>query len=361
MNNANDRAWVATRKGLFELRRRGVAWAIERVSFLGEPVSMLLPPAAGENRMLAALNLGHFGVKVHASDDAGASWTEVATPVYPTQPEGTVGVPWKLVQIWSLAAARGTVWAGTLPGGLFRSADFGRSWQLVESLWHRPERAEWFGGGYDVPGIHSICPHPARDGELLVGISCGGAWVTRDDGASWQLQASGMRAAYMPPEQADNPNTQDPHSIVRCAGQPDVLWCQHHNGIWRSHDNAASWQEVQGVPVSNFGFAVVVDPRNADCAWFAPAEADQRRVPLAGAMAVTRTRDGGRSFQTLREGLPQAHCYDLVYRHGLALGDDAATLLMGSTTGSVWASGDGGDRWQTVTTSLPPIAAVCLG
>ena len=39
-----DRAWVATRKGLFELRRRGGDWRIASVSFLGEPVSMLLPP-----------------------------------------------------------------------------------------------------------------------------------------------------------------------------------------------------------------------------------------------------------------------------------------------------------------------------
>ena len=82
-----QRAWVATRKGLFELRQRAAAWAIERVSFLGEPVSMLLPPQPS-GRMFAALNLGHFGVKVHASDDAGVSWNELAAPAYSPQPEG---------------------------------------------------------------------------------------------------------------------------------------------------------------------------------------------------------------------------------------------------------------------------------
>lgn len=34
-------AWVATRKGLFEMRCRAGAWVIERVSFFGEPVSMV--------------------------------------------------------------------------------------------------------------------------------------------------------------------------------------------------------------------------------------------------------------------------------------------------------------------------------
>ena len=358
-----QRAWVATRKGLFELRRRNGGWAIERVSFLGEPVTMVLPPQ-GSSRMLAALNLGHFGVKLHASDDAGATWHEVATPVYPTQPAGESagGVAWKLMQVWSMERGRGsssnTVWAGTLPGGLFRSDDGGESWQLNEPLWNQPGRAEWFGGGYDAPGIHSICPHPTRPEELLVGISCGGAWVTRDDGATWTLQATGMHAAYMPPDQAENPNTQDPHSIVRCAARTDVLWCQHHNGIWRSTDNARSWQEVTGVPVSNFGFAVAVHPEQPDTAWFVPGAADQQRVPVGGALAVNRTRDGGQSFETLRNGLPQADCYDLVYRHGLALDASGRGLLMGSTTGTLWASDDGGDHWETVAAHLPPIYAV---
>ena len=356
----NDRAWIATRKGLFELRLKGGAWQIERTHFLGEPVTMLLPPRA-DGFMLAALNLGHFGVKVHASDDAGATWQEVATPAYPPQPEGAEGAAWKLIQIWAMESAGATLWAGTLPGGLFRSTDRAQSWQLVEPLWLRPERLEWVGGGYDAPGIHSICPHPQRPGEMLLGISCGGAWVTRDDGATWALQAKGMRASFMPPEQADDQNTQDPHSIVRCASNPDVLWCQHHCGIWRSTDNAASWHEITTAPVSNFGFPVAVHPGDADTAWFAPGVADQQRVPRDGAMVVNRTRDGGASFETLRSGLPQAHCYDLVYRHGLVVADDGRSLLMGSTTGNLWASADGGDHWQTVSLHLPPIYAVRFG
>ena len=360
-----QRAWVATRKGLFELQRKAGAWVVARVSFLGEPVSMVLPPqpSVRSGRMLAALNLGHFGVKVHASDDAGATWHEVATPVYPPQPEGLPAgaAAWKLVQIWSLAARGGTLWAGTLPGGLFRSADGGDSWQLVEPLWQRPERAQWFGGGYDVPGIHSICPHPLHDAELLVGISCGGAWVSRDDGANWVVQSEGMRADFMPPEQAGDPNIQDPHAIVRCAARPEVLWCQHHCGIWRSTDNARSWQQVIGAPVSSFGFAVAVHPTDPDTAWFVPAVADQQRVPRDAAMVVNRTRDGGRSFETLRAGLPQADCYDLVYRHGLAVGADGHTLMLGSTTGGLWASDDSGDRWSVVQAHLPPVHAVRFG
>ncbi len=359
---ATDRAWVATRKGLLELRRSGAAWRIQRTRFVGEPVTMLLPPDA-QGRMLAALNLGHFGVKLHASDDAGDTWHEVACPAYPEQPQGAEGPAWSLVQIWALersGAGGPALWAGTLPGGLFRSDDQGATWQLVRSLWDRAERLGWFGGGNAAPGIHSICPHPTQPGELLLGISCGGAWRSTDEGATWALRAQGMRADFMPPELADNQNTQDPHRIVRAPSNPDVLWCQHHGGIWRSGDNGAQWHVVQA-PISSFGFAVAVHPQQADTAWFVPAIKDETRIPTDGALVVNRTRDGGRSFETLRAGLPQQDCYDLIYRHGLEVAADGEHLLRASTTGNLWASAHGGEQWALVNAHLPPVAAVRFG
>ncbi len=355
----SDRAWVATRKGLFELRCDGAAWAITNVAFLGEPVSAVLLPD-GEGRMMAALNLGHFGVKTHVSENAGRSWHEVATPTYPAQPQGVEGPAWKLQLTWVLERSGSTVWAGTLPGGLFRSPDFGQSWQLVDALWNVPGRSGWFGGGYDVPGIHSICPHPTREHELLVGVSSGGVWHTADDGQTWASRCKGLRATYVPPEQAEEPNVQDPHAVRRCFAQPDVLWCQHHNGIWRSDDNAMSWRPIEA-PVSSFGFAVAPHPHDANTAWFVPAQADERRVPVGAALVVNRTRDAGRSFDSLRTGLPQKHAYDLIYRHGLAVADDGVHLMMGSTTGNVWSSADGGERWVKLDAHLPPVFAVHFG
>jgi photosystem II stability/assembly factor-like uncharacterized protein len=147
---------------------------------------------------------------------------------------------------------------------------------------------------------------------------------------------------------------------VRSPTRPEVLWCQHHCGIWRSTDNAASWQQLSA-PVSSFGFTVAMHPADADTAWFVPAVKDEKRVPVDGALVVNRTRDGGKTFDTLRTGLPQKDCYDLVYRHGLAVAADGRTLMMGSTTGNLWASSDGGDSWALVSAHLPPIAAVRFG
>ena len=40
---------------------------------------------------------------------------------------------------------------------------------------------------------------------------------------------------------------------------------------------------------------------------------------------------------------------------------DGRSLLMGSTTGGLWATQDAGDSWQTVSLNLPPIFAVRFG
>jgi hypothetical protein len=358
-----DRLLVATRKGLFTLERRA-AWRITRTAFMGDPVSMVLGDSRSDT-LYAALNLGHFGVKLHRSRDGGAHWEEIPVPGYPPQPEGAEGPDWSLVQIWSMETGGvdrpGLLWAGTMPGGLFRSEDDGDSWTLVRSLWDRPERIEWFGGGADSPGIHSICVDPRDSRRITLAISCGGVWQTADGGEQWDLRGEGLQAAYVPPERAGDPNIQDPHRMVLCPAAPDVFWMQHHNGIFRSTDLAASWQEIGATRPPRYGFPVVVHPRDPDTVWLVPAQADESRFAPDGAVCVHRTRDGGASFEALREGLPQEHAYHLVYRHALDIDESGERLAMGSTTGGLWLSEDGGERWQALGLHLPPIYAVRFG
>ncbi len=190
----SDRIYVATRKGLFVCERRkgtDAPWAIVGTAFLGDPVTMVLPDAR-DGRVYAALNLGHFGVKLHRSADGGATWEECAAPAYPPDIGGNDEAP-AVQLIWALEGGGleepGVLWAGTIPGGLFRSADGSDSWSLVSTLWERPERAQWFGGGYDHPGIHSICVDPRDARRVAVGVSCGGVWATEDGGAHWSCRA----------------------------------------------------------------------------------------------------------------------------------------------------------------------------
>jgi hypothetical protein len=366
----SDSLLLATRKGLFILDRsaRG-RWKVARTSFLGSPVTMALQDPR-DRSIYAALNLGHFGVKLHHSVDGGKTWQERSAPAYPPQPEdapkppegAAKPAPWTMIQIWVMEADGGPnaggLWLGSIPGGLFHSPDGGATWNMNRALWDRAERQYWFGGGYDYPGIHSICVDPRDAGHVTVAVSCGGVWSTPDGGLSWECRAKGMRAAYVPPQRADDPNIQDPHRLVQCPADPDVMWVQHHNGIFRSTDAARSWQEITDVKPSTFGFSVAVHPKEPGTAWFVPAIKDECRLPVNGQVVVTRTRNAGQSFDVLRSGLPQRHAYDLIYRHCLDVDSSGDRLAVGSTTGALWISENQGDSWKCVSRHFPPLYCV---
>lgn len=398
----DDRLIVGTRKGLFVFEADEASpsrWKQAALHFIGEPVSSALADPR-DGTLYAALNLGHFGVKLHRLRADASEWEPCTTPVYPHQPEAdaasgaatlsgtadasvrsdgaadpasqasnedrpTASEPlWSLEQIWTLEPGGldepGTLWAGTIPGGLFRSDDGGESWTLNRALWDRPERLEWMGGGYDHAGIHSVMIDPRDSRHVTVGVSSGGIWQTTDGGATWRATTKGMHADYMPPERSDEPNVQDPHRVVQCKAAPDVLWTQHHCEIFRSTDGGEHWTRIEAQP-SNFGFAVAVHPQDPDTAWFVPAVKDACRIPVDGRFVVTRTHDGGRTFEPFSEGLPPAPAYDLVYRHGLAVDASGTRLAMGSTTGGLWVSDDAGESWQEVSAHLPPIYHVSFG
>jgi hypothetical protein len=352
----SDRILVATRKGLFTFERKAGGWTIVASAFAGTPVTATLKDPH-DGALYAALKHGHFGPKLHRSDDGGSTWLDIATPAFPADAAGSP----TLTQIWTLETGGpqhpGRLWIGALPAGLFRSDDRGDSFELVRALWDVPARAKWFGGGYDEAGIHSVSPDPRVPGRVSIAISCGGVWDTSDDGANWTVRGKGLVATYMPPEQAEAPEIQDPHRVVRCPAEASVMWMQHHCGIFHSTDAGAHWAKLKP-PDDDFGFAVAVHPKDPMTAWFVPAIKDEIRMPRDGALAVTRTRDGGRSWDSLRAGLPQRDAFDLVYRHGLDVDETGTRLAMGSTTGALWVGDDGGERWQLVNAHLPPIYAV---
>jgi hypothetical protein len=354
-----ERLHVGTRKGLFELARRGGAWDIVETHFLGDPVSAVL--AQGDT-IYAALDLGHFGAKLWRRDGA-REWRELAVPAYPSKPEdaGDDPHPWSLGKVWVLepGGVPGRLWAGTMPGGLFRSDDSGASWSLNEALWHMPERRQWQGvAGGEQPGISTVLIDPRNPDDIRIGVSTAGVWASTDGGASWRIINEGMYNEYMPPEQKGLPIAQDIHRLACCAAHPEIMWCQHHNGVFRSEDAGHNWREITAIRPSKFGFAVVAHPRDPDTAWFVPAVKDERRIPVDGKIVVARTRDGGNSFEVLRNGLPQHHAYDLVWRHALAIDASGERLAFGSTSGGLWISEDCGDNWTTPEARLPPVSVV---
>ncbi len=365
MAATGDTLILGTRKGLFLFERRGNDWKLASTSFLGIPISYaMIDHRTGT--LWAGQDHGHWGCKLSRSRDRGRTWEEVPAPVYPAgeviknslmsmDPKAPEN-PATLKYIWCIGPGGddepNRLYIGTEPGGLFVSDDGGDSWQLNRPLWDHPSRVggQWFGGGRDNAGIHSVVVDPNNSKRVLIGVSCAGTFETTDAGKSWVVRNNGLKSSFLP---EPNPEVgHDPHLVVMCPGKTSGLWQQNHCGIWKSKDGGQNWVEVseQNGPAS-FGFAVAVDEIDPDQAWVAPAISDECRVAVGGALCISRTTDGGKTWRALREGLPQAQCYDVIFRHGLDKVGDA--LAFGTTTGNVYYSNDRGDHWKCLGTNFP--------
>jgi ligand-binding sensor domain-containing protein len=354
---------IGTTKGLVVFEKNGSSWKVSKVYFLGLPASMVYVDHR-TNTWWVGLAHRHWGQKLHYSTNEGQKWEPVPTPKYPAEAEVKPGKRATLKKIWTMSQAGpdkpSQLWLGTEPGGLFVSKDNGQNFELVESLWNHPSRIDenqWFGAGRDFPFIHSIAVDPRDSDHVYIAVSCAGVFETRDGGASWAPRNKGLIAAYLP-----NPRVEvghDPHLLLICQSQPDVIWQQNHCGIFRSTDAGANWDNVTDPNgIADYGFALAIDHQNPHRAWVIPAVSDEIRVAHDLALCVCKTEDGGNSWKPLRNGLPQEFCFDIVFRHAMAIQDN--TLAFGTTTGNLFLSEDYGNSWQCISSQLARVDYVAF-
>ena len=348
---------VGTTKGLLVLDWKSNQWQLKKDHFLGLPVSMIfVDPVFGD--WWIGLASKHWGQKLHRSRDQGKNWEEIPTPRFPASSYVRPGKPATLKLIWSMAKHKKErrIWIGTEPGGLFYSDDDGGSFHLVQTLWDHPSREkDWFGGGRNEAGIHSILIHPRNPKHLYIGVSCGGVYESLDFGSTWHPINTGLKAMYLPDPHSEAGH--DPHSMHISPTNPDILWQQNHCGVFRSKDGGQQWKDVTSKDdFGRYGFALAVEDDNPEEAWIIPAQADECRVAKDLKLNVSHTRDGGKTWEHISEGLPDYPCFDLVFRHGLIKWKDH--LIFGTTTGHLFHSSNRGQSWALAKTFLPPIHVI---
>jgi len=352
---------VGTRKGLFlaraDARRRD--WRLDGPHLAGyEVYHTLLDPRDG-NTVYAAVRHAVWGVHIHRSADVGRTWELLPEVPHHGSTEPAQG----LTSIWYLAPGHtgeaDTLYAGGEPAGLFVSRDRGASWSAVGGLNDHPTRGTWQAakGGL---ALHSIYVDPRDARRIYAAVSAGGVYRSDDGGASWSPANRGVRADYLPVTQPETGHCV--HRIVLHPAQPDRLYRQCHTGTYRSDDRGAHWVEItDGLP-SDFGYAIATDPRDPDTVYVIPEESSHIRTTVGGALTVYRSRDAGTSWEPLTHGLPRENAYVTILREAMDTdGLDPCGVYFGTSSGHLFASRDGGDSWEIIAGFLPRILSVQAG
>lgn len=339
---------VGTQKGAFLLRSddRRAQWRVEGPLFKGWKVTAAARDAKG--RTWVATGSDVYGVALHVSRDL-SSFQQVERG--PTYPEGAQN---KLSQIWTIVPASGKnpySYCGVADAGLFRSDDEGTTWRPVEALNAHRTRSAW------QPGAGGLCAHvvlvdPEDPRRVWCGISAVGVFRTDDGGATWTEKNQGLTLAI------EDKNHKDVGTCVHALQQDpqdaSTIWQQNHMGMFRTRNGGESWERIEtGLP-SRFGFPLAQD-RKQRALFAVPLESDEYRMPVGGRLRVYRSTNAGDSWHPLERGLPEV-AYTGVLRHSLATDDhDPCGIYVGTTSGTIHASADGGETWRDLPGNFPRI------
>jgi photosystem II stability/assembly factor-like uncharacterized protein len=362
--------FVATRKGawLFHGDSARRSWRADGPHFLGHIVNhVVLDPRDGRT-LLAAAKTGHLGPTVFRSTDFGRTWKEAAQPpAFAKKADGSGRAVDHTFWLTPSVAAEPNVWyAGTSPQGLFRSEDGGVTWAPFSTINDDPQYLEWFGtvqdGTPDGPKLHSIIVDPRDPKRLYFGMSGGGVHESTDGGKTFRTLIDGLEVVEgFDPK---TPTFHDPHCIRLCPSNPDRLYQQNHCGIYRIDRPSNRWERIgRKMPkkVGDIGFPMVVHPRDDATAWVFPMDGQTvwPRTSPDGKPAAYVTRNGGKTWQRLDNGLPAEQGWWTVKRQAMcADASDPVGLYFGTTSGELWASRDEGAKWTCIARHLPEIYAV---
>jgi photosystem II stability/assembly factor-like uncharacterized protein len=217
------------------------------------------------------------------------------------------------------------------PGGVCISRDFGASWKSETS-------------GIPPKPVTSIVINPASSKNsrtLYAGVFMEGVYKSTDDGKSWTLKKQGL---------GDPKNMRVSRVILHKDGTLFAMVCAKRPargqplmsegvGLYRSRDGAETWEKVNASMLFLYPKDFSVHPDNSNIILVGTCDADWQ--DRSG--GLYRTDDGGKSWQRIgRQGRQTFGGYFHPKRKGWIY----MTLTEGAPGAGLWLSKDNGATWE---------------
>ena len=332
---------VATLEGVASLERDGPGgnWELAGRSLSHRHVGSLVYEA-GSGKLFAG---AHADGGIWVSDDgAGESWRETGNGL--DRPH-----------VYSLTPRRigddVTLFLGTSPAALYRSDDLGESWREIPSLLDVPDTDKWtFPPPPHIPHVKDIVIHPDDPQTLFVLVEQGGLFKSTDDGLSWTELAS-----YSEPDELAY---RDLHRLLIDENDPDYMFLATGEGLYRSRDGGTAWDQLtrRGDRLGYPDF-LFFDPNDHEtlfmggsyknpAVWYETGIADS---------SILRSTDAGDSWTGMMAGMPDpvAGAFEAMSQYHW---DGGMMLSIGTATGEVYISEDGGAGWTCIADDVSPVS-----
>jgi photosystem II stability/assembly factor-like uncharacterized protein len=366
------RVLLGTRKGTYivsgDTRRR--KWSVSPAMHPGSEVFHVVADPRRPGDLYAAVNNDFWGPMVSRSTNWGKTWKEIATPLTPggkdRKPAFSDDDPNPVVRplknVWHIEPGHpsepATVYLGADPHLFFRSTDRGSSWEPIASVNEHPRRKDWAPGAGG-PCLHTIIIDPRDPQRMYIGMSAVGTFRSEDGGNDWTPTNKNVECPFLPKGSRYPETGQCVHKVVMDAADPDTFYRQDHGGMYVSHDRMDTWRRI-GKPLGDdFGFCVASAAAAPGKAYFVRL-AGQARVTDEGYFQAYEWNDKKRTWRKMvKPGAFPGH-YG-VQREGIATDNrDPPGIYVGTTTGQLFISPDGGKSWEVVPFSFPGIHSVSV-
>jgi photosystem II stability/assembly factor-like uncharacterized protein len=231
------------------------------------------------------------GGGVFRSADGGRTWS-------------AAGLAGQAVRVLAMAPSDPNVLvAGTLDG-IYRSIDSAKSWERVSPEHHQELR-----------NLDSLAIDP-RDPQIIYAGTFHLPWRTNDGGRNWRPIHEGMI------------DDSDVMSLLIDGGNSQRIYASACSGIYRSDDSGAQWRKIQGIPyAARRTYAIAEDPGQ-------PA-----RVYAATSEGLWKTADGGMAWSRTT---PESWVVNAV----VVAEGNPGRVLIGTEQFGVLVSDDGGEHFE---------------